>query len=247
MYMYKMEEDVVKTLKPVFYKRYVGNTYVNSFWRVKMINIFLLLVLNKLACQYNNIMLMGDFNLTVENKHLKIFMNTTDLECLIKNPTCFLSAHRNCTDLVLTNKNEFFKNSNVLEVGISDHRSFGKSVNKMQRKIKFYRDYSSFQMETFETELDQNLKSNTSFKYFQFQKSFVSVLHKHAPKSRFNNSPSPFTTKTLKKAIMPRSKLKNIYNRKRTDYTWAKNLIYKTKNDYFQNLNITDLSDNKKF
>ena len=27
---------------------------------------------------------MGDFNLTVENKNLKVFMNTFDSECLIK-------------------------------------------------------------------------------------------------------------------------------------------------------------------
>ena len=29
-------------------------------------------------------MLMGDFNLTVENKNLKVFMSTFDSECLIK-------------------------------------------------------------------------------------------------------------------------------------------------------------------
>ena len=33
---------------------------------------------------YDKIMLMGDFNLTVENKNLKVFMSTFDSECLIK-------------------------------------------------------------------------------------------------------------------------------------------------------------------
>ena len=69
-------------------------------------------------------MLMEDFNLTVENKNLEVFMSTSDLECMIKKPKCFQSAQSNCIDLILTNKKEFFKNSNVLEVGISDHHAF---------------------------------------------------------------------------------------------------------------------------
>ena len=63
-------------------------------------------------------------------------------------------------------------------------------------------------------------------------------------------------TKTLRKATMHRSKLKNIYIKNRTGDIWESykeqrnfcvNLLRKTKNDYFQNLNIQDLSDNKKF
>ena len=63
-------------------------------------------------------------------------------------------------------------------------------------------------------------------------------------------------TKTLRKSTMHRSKLKNIYNRKGTDdslvnfkkqQNFCVNVLRKTKNDYFQNLNIRDLSDNKKF
>ena len=62
---------------------------------------------------------------------------------LIKKP-CFLYTHPNFTDLV-TNKNEFFKNSNVLDVGISNHHSFivtvlKKKLTKSDTKIKFYRD-----------------------------------------------------------------------------------------------------------
>ena len=45
------------------------------------------LVLTKMSCEYKNVLLIGDFNLTVENKNLEVFMNTLDLECLIKEPT----------------------------------------------------------------------------------------------------------------------------------------------------------------
>ena len=75
-----------------------------------------------MSCEYENVMLIEDFNLTVENKILEVFMNAFDLECLIKKPACFQSTSPSCIDLILTNKKEFFKNS-VFEVGISDHHS----------------------------------------------------------------------------------------------------------------------------
>ena len=59
-------------------------------------------------------------------------MSTFGMECLITKPTCFQSAKPNCIDLILTNKKELFKNSNVLEVGISDHHSFIVTVLKNQ-------------------------------------------------------------------------------------------------------------------
>ena len=63
-------------------------------------------------------------------------------------------------------------------------------------------------------------------------------------------------TKNLRKAIMFRSQLKNLYNKKRTQENWDNykkqrnfcvNLLKKTKKEYFNKLNIKDLSSNKKF
>ena len=218
------------------------------------------LILNKLTCQFDNIMLMGDFNLTVENKNHKVFMSTFDMKYLIKRPACFQYAKPNCIDLILTNEKQVFKNSNVLGVGISDHLSFIVTAIKSQlikcnAKIKLYRDYSSFQMEMFKVHLDQNLKCTSSFEYSDFQSTFTRVPHNHAPIKkkilRFNNG--SFMTKTLRKA---KSKFKNILSKKRANDNWPSykkqrnfgvNLLRKTKKDYFQNLNIRDLSDNRKF
>ena len=59
---------------------------------------------------------------------------------------------------------------------------------------------------------------------------------------RFNNS--PFMTKTLRKTIMHRSRLKNIYIPKRNDKNWENykkqinfcvELLRKTKTEYFKN------------
>ena len=58
---------------------------------------------------------------------------------------------------------------------------------------------------------------------------------------RFNNN--PFILKALKKAITHRPKLKNIYNKYRTEDSWANykkqrtfcvNVLSKTKTEYFE-------------
>ena len=167
-------------------------------------------------------LLIGNFNMTIENKNLEVFMDSFGLECLIKKPTCFQSKNPSCIELILTNKADLFKNSIVLEAGISDYHSLFITALKRQlvkgnAKTKLYRDYSEFNMDNFKAELDDKLKSVVVTEYSNFQNIFIQVLNNHAPAMkkivRFNSS--PFMTKTLRKAIMHRSRLKNIYIRKR--------------------------------
>ena len=124
-------------------------------------------------------------------------MNTFDLECLIKKPTCFQSTSPDCIDLILTNKKEFFKNSDVLEVGISDHHSLIVTALRSQlvkgiAKTKLYRDYNLFDIKLFKEDLDKNLKSNDTVNFSDFQNTFTAVFYKRAPIKkkivRFNNS-----------------------------------------------------------
>ena len=81
-------------------------------------------------------MLIGGFNLIVNNKNLGAFMNLYNIESLINKPTCFYSVNSTCIDLTLTRRKSFFKNSNVIEVGISDHHSYNSEnpFNKRKRK-----------------------------------------------------------------------------------------------------------------
>ena len=115
-------------------------------------------------------MLIGDFNITIEKKNLEVFMNSFGLECLIKKPTCFQSKNPSCIDLILANKKDLFKNSNVLEVGTSDHHSMIITALKSQlvkgnAKRKLYRDYNEFNMDNFKAELDNKLKSGVVIEY----------------------------------------------------------------------------------
>ena len=143
-------------------------------------------ILGQLSCHYDKTMLIGDFNLTINNKSLENVMTTFDLECLIKKPTCFQSSNPTCIDLILTNKKEFFKNTDVIEVGISDHHSLIVTALKSlllkgNAKTKLYRDYNSFNIDHFKEDLDNNLKNNSITEYSHFQNIFLEILHKHAP------------------------------------------------------------------
>ena len=87
--------------------------------------------------------------------------------------------------------------------------------NPSNPKVKFYRDFKSFNLESFNNDLDGLLKAENNMNYLTFQNIFLQVLNTHAPVKqkvqRFNNN--RFMTKQLCKAIMRHSRLKNIYKK----------------------------------
>ena len=87
---------------------------------------------------------------------------------------------------------------------------------------------------------------------------FLTVLNKQAPlKTKFRrHNNNPFMTKELRKIIMNRSQLKNRYNKNHNYENWylykkqrnfCVSLLRKTKRNYFKNVKIQDITDNKKF
>ena len=62
--------------------------------------------INAFSTKYANILLMGDFNLTIENKHLEELLSLFNVQSLILSPTCFHSISPTCFDLILTNQEE---------------------------------------------------------------------------------------------------------------------------------------------
>ena len=94
--------------------------------------------------------------------------------------------------------------------------------------------------------------------YDEFKNIFMKILNAHAPTKqrvvRGNNQ--PFMNKTLSKAFMHRSKLKNLYNKNPTElnkanYKKQRNfcvaLLAKEKKKYYNNLDLKIFDDNKKF
>ena len=210
---------------------------------------------------YDNILLLGDFNMSFSNKNMKDLCDMFELNHLIKDPTCFKSSNPSCIDSFYTNKNTMFFNSSTVETGISDHHSLictmpSSTFCKGPSKFIYYRSYNNYDKEQFENVLKQRLVSSSNFE--EFFDTFLATLNEHAPlkkkKIRYNHQ--VFMSKTLRKAIMKRSKLRNTFNKKRSSESWrsykrqrniCSNILKSTKKTFFETLNANEITDNRKF
>ena len=82
--------------------------------------------------KYENLGLIGDFNLSTENQPLDALIQAYTLNNLINKPTCFQSNKPTCMDLIFTNKKSFFNLSTTFETGISDHHKLASIILKLE-------------------------------------------------------------------------------------------------------------------
>ena len=62
------------------------------------------LILDLFQKNYNNVTLIGDFNLSRDDVPFECFLQAYNLTSLIKEATCFQSSNPSCIDLILTNQ-----------------------------------------------------------------------------------------------------------------------------------------------
>ena len=174
---------------------------------------------------YENITLLGDFNMTPKNKNLQHFTDTFSLEHLINEPTYFKGSP-SCIDLI-TNRKSYLKNTCVTVTGISDfHKltdvSLKSQILKARQIIRTYRNYKPFHENRFNEDRKSKLDSIEKLDDQLFESIFIDVLSTNTPvttkKVRVNNH--QFMTKALRKAIMTRSRLKNAYSKTRNSKNW---------------------------
>ena len=153
----------------------------------------------------------------------------------------------------------------TVETGLSDYHKMTITVLKVhfEKKepitIKF-RLYKNFNESIFRNNLLNNLKNfnKEKMRSDDFKEIFMKVLYLHAPmkKKIVRGNNAPFINKTLSKAFMHRSKLKNKYNKNPTESTnllykkqrnLCVNLLKKEKKNYYNNLDLKILNDNEKF
>ena len=165
----------------------------------------------------------------------------------------------------MTNCPRRFQNFCAIKTGLLDFHKLIVTVTKTtckksQSKIMIYRSYKYFKNESFREELIQievnRNNCDKSFKNFTFSRN--AILNKHAPQKKkyVRGNQSPFMNKTLSKVIMQRSKLRNLFLKKRTEenrnnHVKQRNLCAtlsrKSKREFFGSLNETHLCDNKTF
>ena len=176
--------------------------------------------LNDIRTSYGNILLLDDFNMTPEN--------TYDLENLIKEPTCFKGKNPTCIDLILTKQRQLFMKSRTFITGISDFHALTTSIMKLtytkgNLKIKFYRDYKNFGNDLIKVDLENGLRNLTDLTYTSFEEVFLRTRDCHAPikKKILRANENSFMSKALRKAIMMRSRMKNLYLKNKSDLNWS--------------------------
>ena len=177
---------------------------------------------------YNNIIVIGDFNLEPTDPKLARFLELNDMANVMNSKTCFKSINGTCIDLILTSSKKSIKNTGTVETGLSDfHRLIYTMLKttyaKLSPKIVKYRDYKNFNQEQFLFELDFCISSNYIENYDQFENIFNNILNRHAPLKtkylRANNK--PHVSKELRKAIMKRSHLKALAIKTEKPEDWA--------------------------
>ena len=207
--------------------------------------------------------LVGDFNTKESEQVFSDFIYEQDLHNIVSFPTCFKSVENPSTiDLFLTNRPKCFQNTIGFSTGLSDfHKlvatSFKMNFSKSKPIARTYRDMKHFDREVFRSDLISEI-SKIGSDYNVFDDTFNKVLDKHAPiKTKLlRANHKPYVTKAMRKAIMKRSELASKYRRSPTDENlnaWKKhknycsNLYKKERKNYYESLDMNNLTDNKKF
>ena len=148
------------------------------------------------------------------------FCSSFNLTSMINKPTRFKNLDKpSCIDFILTNCPKRFQTSCVIETGLSDFHKYLVRVmrttyEKSAPKPITYRSYKYFNNDSFREALLQiECNGNNCDENFKdFTSSCNIILNEQAPpeKKYVRGNQSPFNNKTLSKAIMLRSKLRNI-------------------------------------
>ena len=216
--------------------------------------------------KYDNILFLGDFNSETSENYLNDFCNVYNLRNIVKEPICFKNPENpSCIDLFLTNRPRCFQNTVAVETGISDFHKMVVTVlkvfyKKQKPKIIQYRKYDNFNNDLFREELNNELLNVdlNNAELSEFTETFMSLLDKHAPKKqkyiRANNA--NFMTKSLRKAIMLRSKFRNRFLKEKAEESKSLynkqinicvSLLRKTKRNYYAQLDNIIVTDTRKF
>ena len=100
---------------------------------------------------YDNILLLGDFNSEFSETCLNDFCDISNLRNLVNQQTCYKNLDNpSCIDLFLPNRPRTFQCSTTIEIGITDFHKLVVTVlktcyRKQRPKIIHYRNYKNFE------------------------------------------------------------------------------------------------------
>ena len=116
--------------------------------------------------------------------------------------------------------------SRTFITSISDFHVLTTSIMKLtyvkgNPKIKFYRNYKIFGNDLFQVNLENGLRNLTNLTYISFEEFFFENSHAPIKKKILRVKENSFMSKALRKAILMRSRMKNLYLKNKTDLNWS--------------------------
>ena len=211
-------------------------TYIPNFSLVKENLDELQKVLDRISSNYENYLLIGDFNAQPSDQVIVDFCQVYNLENIIKDFTCFKNpSNPSCIDLILTNKPKYFLNTYSIETGLSDFHKMTLAVLKTSFVKKNanirYRNYKKYSESLFRIDILNKTPLNDTKTFTNFQDIVTSTFNNHVPikKRHIRDNQVPFITKKLSKEIMKRSRRRNKYNKFNTE---SNKKAYKKQRNY---------------
>ena len=200
------------------------------------------------------------------NNYLEEFWASYNLKNLIKQPTCFKNPDNpTLIDLILANHPKSFHLSSVFETGLSDFHKLTLTVLKTfhvkhKPKIIHYRNFNHSDNASFRADLLQELPLENvlpgEFEKVKYISSKVLNIYAPIKEKHVRCNQSPFMSKQLGKAIMARTRLLNKYRKDdiagnlfayKRQRNFCVKLLRKSKNNFYNNLNVKRMTDNRKF
>ena len=84
-----------------------------------------------MSVSFDNIILLGDFNVEPEEAKMSEFLNINSLKNLVSQKSCFKKPENpSCIDLILRNCSRSYQNTDVFETGLSDFHKLTFTVLK---------------------------------------------------------------------------------------------------------------------
>ena len=212
------------------------------------------------STNYENFLLVGDFNAEESNNSVKDFCDVYGFQHLIKESGWYKNPNNpKCIDLMLTNKKRSFQNSCAIEIALSDFHKitvFKCYFAKAEPKAIFYRGYKNVSNENFRSLITNKNRNSQDHEVLDSFLTFANMLLiklllwnrktlgqitvllwiNNIKRNNEKNKNEKYIFKGKNKAN------RKAYNIQRN---YCVSLIRKTKGDYYSNLNHKQVTDNK--